>query len=141
MRLSPRRFPDRIIRRRRDAGTRSKKGRWVEGDAQEVELICSLQWASRDESVERFGTRPDERIIVFVPEPPHRRVRGFAGAFSMAFARSGLVIPLLIAEADESAPDEVQIVGDPHQTYPLFIVAESRTWPGSHTRSVLERKT
>ena len=110
--LAPRRFPHRIVRRRQEPGTTNAFGEFVPGTVTEVEFAASVQPLSLDDADIAGGVSLHERWVVFVPEPD---------ALRAAFEES--------READQ-----VVVFGT------TFVVEESRSWPGNHTRATLLRE-
>lgn len=110
--LSPRRFPDTITRRRQGEGDYDETGSYVEGAVTETELQASVQPLEIEDIDAVGGEQLSERLKVYIPQP---------GALSAAF--------------DDSRADEVLYGGNE------YVVEESRSWPGSHTRATLLRQT
>ena len=110
--FAPRRFPHRITRRRQEPGTTNVFGEFVEGSKTEVEFAASVQPLSLDDADIAGAVSLQDRRAVFVPAEN----------------------ALLAAFGDREA-DHVIVFGTD------FVVEESRSWPGSHTRAVLLRET
>jgi len=110
--LNPRRFPDRIVRRRQASGYRNDLGVWVPGAVTETELLASVQPLDLSAAALESGSPLQERLKVYVPEP---------GALAAAF--------------DDRGADRVRYAGAE------YTVIESRSWPGGHTRATLLRQT
>ena len=113
MTYSPRRFPHRITRRRQEPGTTNAFGQFQPGATTEVEFAASVQPLKLDDADIAGGVGLVERWVAFVPEE---------NALRAAFEES--------READQ-----VVVFGT------TFVVEESRSWPGSHTRATLLRET
>ena len=111
--LSPRRFPDRITRRRQGPGRRNEFGEFVPGDVVETAFKASVQPLAIEDTDFVGGSMLSERMKVYVPE---------ADALVAAFEDR---------KADYVALDDGRV----------FVVEESRSWTGSHTRAILLRKT
>ena len=105
------RYRDTIVRLRYPDGAYDGRGRWVRGEAEETELRAAVQPVALEDSDMQEGARLVERLRVYVP------------------ASSGD----LRAAADDTVADRVEHGGE------VYTVAMSRTWPGHHTRAVLER--
>ena len=112
MTLAPRRFPDRITRRRQAPGATNAFGEFVAGAITEVEFAASVQPLALEDSDLTGGASLVERLKVFVPA---------AGALLAAF--------------EDREADTVAYLGVE------FVVEESRSWPGSHTRATVLRET
>ena len=112
MTLAPRRFPDRVTRRRQAPGATNAFGEFVPGAITEVEFAASVQPLSLEDSDLTSGASLVERLKIFVPEP---------GALLAAF--------------EDREADTVAYGGRE------FVVEESRSWPGSHTRATILRET
>ena len=112
MTLAPRRFPDRITRRRQAPGETNVFGEFVPGAITEVEFAASVQPLALEDSDLTGGASLVERLKVFVPA---------AGALGAAF--------------EDREADEVTYNGV------TYVVEESRSWPGSHTRATVLRET
>ena len=111
-RLASRRFPDVIVRRRQAPGDFNTVGEWVPGALTETELMASLQPLHLEDSDIAGGAQLVERLRVYVPAPD---------ALAAAF--------------DDREADSVLYDGK------TFVVEESRSWRGSHTRATLLRET
>lgn len=109
--LAPRRFPDRIVRRRQEPGTRNRFGEFVPGAVIEIELPASIQPLANEDLDVVEGSRLVERFKAYVPRP---------GA--------------LVAAFDDRQADAVLWGGRE------FVVEESRSWPRGHTRATLLRE-
>lgn len=110
--LSPRRFPDRITRRRQGEGSRNALGAFVPGVVEETEFRASVQPLALDDADIAGGVSLVERLRVYVPEPD---------ALAAAFEDR---------EADRVVFGGVE-----------YTVEESRSWGGSHTRATVLRET
>ena len=111
-RLAPRRFPHTITRRRQGAGRVNDFGEFVPGALTETDLRASVQPMTLEDSDFAGGVSVSHRLSVFVPQP---------GALAAAFEE---------AEADTVIVDGLE-----------YIVEESQSWRGSHTRATLLRET
>ena len=111
MTYSPRRFPHRIVRRRQESGAVNPFGEFVPGSITETEFAASVQPLKLEDSDLAGGVSLVERWKVFVPE---------ADALRAAF--------------EDREADHVIAFGTD------FVVEESRSWPGSHTRATLLRE-
>ena len=111
-RLSLRRFEDLITRLRETPAERNSAGEYVGGVSTETDLRASVQPLALTDADVADGVSLVERFKVYVPQ---------ADALRAAF--------------DGSVADRVVIGG--HE----FVVAESRTWPGSHTRATVLRES
>ena len=111
MTLAPRRFPDRITRRRQAPGATNAFGEFVPGAITEVEFAASVQPLALEDADLAGGISVVERWKVFVPE---------ADALRAAF--------------DDREADQVVFAAT------TFVVEESRSWQGSHTRATLLRE-
>ena len=109
--FAPRRFPDKIRRRRQEPGTTNAFGVFVPGAVIEVEFAASVEPLSLADADIAGGVSLVERWVAFVPE----------------------VDALRAAFGDREA-DQVVVFGT------TFVVEESRSWLGSHTRAVLLRE-
>jgi len=107
-RLAARRFPQTITRRRQSAGSFNDFGEFEPGQVVEVAFRASVQPLGVEDLDLPGGTRISVRRKVFVPVP---------NALAAAFGD---------AEADHVLIDGV-----------LFVVEESQSWPGSHTKAVV----
>ena len=110
--LSARRFPDTITRRRQGPGGFNQYGEFEPGAVQETEFKASIQPLKLEDLDTTGGARVSHRLKVYIPEP---------GALAAAFGD---------AEADQVLVDGLE-----------YVVEESKTWRGSHTRAVLLRET
>ena len=110
-RLAARRFPQTITRRRQEPGSRNNFGEFEPGPIIEVDFRASVQPLGVEDLDLPEGTRISDRRKVFVPVP---------NALAAAFGD---------AEADHVLIDGV-----------LFVVEESQSWPGSHTKAVVLRE-
>lgn len=110
MKLSARRFPHTIVRKRETPGHRNEFGEFVPGAVQETALRANVQPLSLEDEDVIEGSRLDERLKVFVPEPD-----------------------ALVAAFDDRQADAVLVDGVE------FTVEKSRSWRGSHTRAILLR--
>ena len=111
MTLSLRRFPQTITRRRQGPGVFDSCGEFQPGATTETELRASVQPLSiKDEDLEE-GSRLTEKIKVYVPNEN-----------------------ALLAAFDDREADKVVYAGE------TYVVEESRSWPGGHTRATLLRE-
>ena len=113
MTLSPRRFRDTITRRRELPGERNEHGEFVKGAVVETDFRASVQPLALEDANFQGGSMTRERVKVYVPE---------AGALAAAFGDR---------EADDVALEDGRV----------FVVEESRSWPGGHTRAILLRES
>lgn len=112
MNLSPRRFRHVITRRRQEPGHFDGLGEYVEGMVVEKTLRANVQpLLVEDEDLEG-GVQLVGRFKVFVP-----------------------VEDALVAAFEDRQADRVLFDGD------MYVVEESRSWKGSHTRATLLRET
>ena len=111
MTFRPQRFPDRIVRRRQAPGTTNAFGEFEPGATTEVTFAASVQPLSLDDADIAGGVSLHERWVAFVPE---------ADALRAAF--------------EDRNADTVIVFGT------TFVVEESRSWQGSHTRATLLRE-
>ena len=107
-----RRFPQTITRRRHGADRSNDFGELVPGPVTETELRASVQPMSLEDSDFSGGVSVSSRLSVYVPVP---------GALAAAFED---------AQADAVVVDGLE-----------YVVEESQSWPGSHTRAILLRET
>ena len=107
-RPAARRFPDTITRRRQEPGSRNQCGEFEPGPIIETAFRASVQPLGVEDKDLPEGARLSHRRKVFVPVP---------NALSAAFV--------------DAEPDHVLIDGV------LFVVEESQSWPGSHTKAVV----
>ena len=112
MTLSPRRFPDKIPRLRETPADRNAAGEHVAGAIIETELRASVQAIALTDADIAGGVSLVERFKIYVAEPDALR-----------------------AAFDDSVADRVLIDGRE------FVVEESRSWPGSHTRATILRQS
>ena len=110
--LAPRRFPHRITRRRQEPASRNAFGEFAEGAVTEVEFAASVQPMALEDADIAGGVSLHDRRVAFVPEPDALR-----------------------AAFEDREADQVIFFGT------TFVVEESRSWPGSHTRATLLRET
>ena len=111
MRLAARRFPNTVTRRRQGPGMRNDYGEFEPGPIAEMTFRASVQPLGVEDLDLPEGSRLSDRRKVFIPVPD---------AVSAAFGD---------AEADHVLIDGV-----------LFVVEESQSWPGSHTKAVVLRE-
>ena len=112
MTLAPRRFPDTITRRRQGPGGFDVHGEWKSGPVTEIELRASVQPLALEDADFVGGAQLVDRLKVYIPEPD---------ALGAAFDDR---------EADRVVIDSCE-----------YVVEESRSWPGSHTRATILRAT
>ena len=110
MRLSARRFPHSITRKRQLPGEFNDFGEFEPGAVEEVELRANVQPISLEEQDAAEGGRLDQRLRVYVPQPD-----------------------ALIAAFEDRQADAVLVDGVE------YTVERSRSWCGSHTRATLLR--
>ena len=113
MTLAPRRFPETITRRRQSAGGSQQRGRVGPG-SRDRDRTCRFRPTARP-----GGLR-------------HRRRRVFGRADQGLHPGAEYA---LAAAFDDGEADRVIYGGRE------FVVEESRSWPGSHTRATLLRET
>ena len=113
MRLSARRFPDRIVRRRQGAEVINRYGEAVPGPVTETELRASVQPINVVDLDLVEGSRLVERLSIYVAEPDALRA----------------------APDDTAAADEVVIDGIE------FVIERSQSWRGSNTKAIAIRET
>ena len=150
MRMSLRRFPDEVIRRREQPGYRDDFGEWVPGQTVEAILPASVQPAKLEELALPEGSRYSERLVVFVPVGVERVVGTgdvltwdgdellWGGDRITWGGTSGYVSgdsEPLAAAFDEAQADTVLYAGL------SYTVEESQLWPGSHCKATLLRET
>ena len=111
MTLAPRRFPDRVTRRRQAPGATNSFGEFQPGATTEVTFAASVQPLKLDDADIAGGVSLVERWVVFVPEEN-----------------------ALLAAFEDRQADTVIVFST------IFVVEESRSWPGSHTRATLLRE-
>ena len=112
MNLAPRRFPQTITRRRQGPGMYDRAGLWVPGAITETDFRASVQPLELEDRDVVEGSRLTERVKVFLP------VEG-----------------ALVAAFEDREADEVSYGGK------VYVVEESRSWPGGHCRATLLRET
>ena len=110
MKKSRRRFPHSITRKRQAAGAFNDFGEFVAGAVEETTLRANVQPLGNEDEDVVEGSRLDERLKVYVPEPD-----------------------ALVAAFEDRQADMVIVDGIE------FVVEKSRSWPGSHTRAVVLR--
>ena len=111
MPLSPRRFPQTITRRRQAPGGRDSFGEFQPGAIVETEMKESVQpLAIEDKDLEE-GARLSEKMKVYLP------------------VQNALVAAFGDRQADKVLYDGIE-----------YVVEESRSWPGGHTRATLLRE-
>ena len=108
--MTLRRFPSTITRRRQAPGTYNSAGEWTPGAVTETELRASVQPLALEDNDIVGGADLTERRKVYIPEPDALR-----------------------AAAEDALADEVDVDGV------RFVIEESRSWPGSHTRATILR--
>ena len=145
MRLSARRFPDTIIRRREMPGHRDALGEWHPGQSVEAELRASVQPLKLEDTELAGGDQLVHRLKCFVLP---RRERISTAAATLLWNGDPLTLygdPLtwgagfeitdrhaLAAAFEQAGADKVIVEGA------VFVVEESRTWR-SFTRATLLR--
>ena len=110
MKLSARRFPHSITRKRQAPGDYNDFGEFEPGSVQETVLRANVQPVSLEEKDAAEGDRLDQRLRVYVPQPD-----------------------ALIAAFEDRQADAVLVDGVE------YTVERSRSWRGSHTRATLLR--
>lgn len=111
-RLSLRRFPESVTRRRQEPGYRDERGRWVPGIVNTVAMRASVQPLDLEDSDIAGGVQLSERLKIYVPEEN-----------------------ALVAAFEDREADEVIYGGE------TYTVIESRSWQGGHTRATMLRET
>ena len=149
-RLSLRRFPHEIVRRRQAPGQFNRAGEFVPGAVTEAILPASIQPAKLEDLDLPEGSRYSERLAVFVPVGVERvvgtgDVLTWAGDVLLLDGEpltlggvSGYVADdsePLAAAFDDAQADEVLFAGL------SFVVEESQLWAGSHCKATLLRET
>ena len=149
-RLSLRRFPDAIVRRRQGPGTYNQYGEFESGQIVTIVLPASVQPLKLEDANFVGGAQLVERLKVYAPTGIERIVTpgdvlswhgealrwngepltwgGFIGY------RTGDENPLAAAFEDRGA-DEVEI------GTARYVVEESELWRGGHVRAILLRAT
>ena len=113
MRLTARRFPDTITRRRSPGtGSFNQYDEYTSDPPVETELRASVQPLLLEDEDTAAGVRFSNKFKVFIPEPD---------ALAAAF--------------EESVADKVVYDGME------YVVSESASWSGSHTQAVILRET
>ena len=112
MKLSPRRFPHTIIRRRQEPESRNVFGESEPGVVTETIFRASVQPLGLEDADLVGGVKLINRLKAIIP---------IEGA--------------LVAAFDDREADRVVVDGDE------YVVEESRSWSGSHTRATLLRET
>ena len=149
-RLSLRRFPDAIVRRRQGPGTTNFYGEFEPGQVVTIVLPALVQPVKLEDANFVGGVQLVERIKAFVPVgiervvTPGDTLRWYGEALrwngepltwgGFIGYRTGDENPLAAAFEDRGA-DEVEI------GTARYVVEESELWPGSHCRAVLLRET
>ena len=118
-RLSLRRFPNEIVRRRQSAGDHDINGRWQPGEIVEAILPASVQPLNLADDDLAGGAQLVERLKIFCP---------------VGLEPSGDAQPLVAAFDDREA-DRVLYEGNE------YVVVESRTWPNRHCRATMLRES
>ena len=149
-RLSLRRFPDVIVRRRQGPGGVSHYGEFAPGPIVRTALPALIQPVKLDDDDQEGGVHVLRRTKVYVPTGIERVSTADAaltwhgevllwggeplvwGGF-MGY-RAGDENPLAAGFEDRGA-DEVEIGST------VYVVVENETWPGSHCRATLLRET
>ena len=112
MTLSARRFPQTITRRRQAAGMVDGCGEFEPGAITETEFRASVQPLKLGDDEIAGGEQLAEKIKVYVPNEN-----------------------ALLAAFDDRGADRVVYNGIE------YIVEESRSWPGGHTRATIIRES
>ena len=112
IRLNPARFPDTITRRRRGPDVINDFGELEPGVVTEMPLRASVQPMTLEDADFAGGVSVSSRLTVYVPQP---------SALAAAF--------------DDRGADTVIVDGLE------YVVEESQSWRGSHTRAILLRET
>ena len=147
MRLSARRFPDTIVRRRELPGVRNSFGEWVAGQTMDEELRASVQPLALADAELEAGNQLVHRLKLFVL-PRREKIStavatllydgdpvSFRGDPLTLFAGFEVADRHALAAAFEAAgADRVIVEGA------VYVVQESRTWK-NFTRATLLRET
>ena len=147
MRLSARRFPDTIVRRRELPGRRDSFGEWIAGQSMDEDLRASIQPLKLEDVDLEAGAQLAQRLKVFVL-PRREKIATsratllyngdpltFRGDPLTLFAGFEISDRHALAAAFEAAgADKVIVEGA------VFVVEESRTWR-SFTRATLLRES
>ena len=150
-RLSLRRFPSVIVRRRQGPGGVSHYGEFAPGPITRTALPALIQPIKLEDNDQEGGVHVLRRTKVFVPlgiefVPSADAALAWHGgillwngeplqwASSSAGFRTGDQDPLAAGFEDRGA-DEVEIAGT------AYVVVENETWPGSHCRAICLRET
>ena len=104
-------FPDTITRRRQEPGSRDMYGTFIDGAITEVDLRASVQPLLLDDSDTAGGAVFTHRLKIYVSQPD---------ALRAAFEDR---------EADVCVVDTLD-----------YIVEESQSWRGSHTKAIVLRQ-
>ena len=110
MKLSPRRFPDTILRRREVPGM-YVVGEWVPGAVVETGFRASVQPLKVEDVDFEGGAQFSRKLKVYIAQPD------------------------ALAAAFEDSTADVVVYGGIE-----YVVTESQSWPGSHTKAVLLRE-
>lgn len=150
MKLALRRFPDRVVRVRRDPGSYNERGRFVEGARREANLFASVQPILVEDKDFVGGAQYSERRKIFVPSPATLRaatdicVAGLARGEIIAGLVRGDIISSAYAAVLAADPtiEQVALVADEIVIAPdgTFVVEESQIWP-AYTRATILRET
>ncbi len=149
-RLSLRRFPHEVVRRRQAPGMFRRDGTFEPGAVTEAILPASIQPAKLEDLDLPEGTRYSERLTVYVPTGIERVV---GSGETLTWDGDDLTLngePLtlggftgyvdgdlnpLAAAFDDAQADEVEFAGL------SYVVEESQLWAGSHCKATLLRET
>lgn len=112
MTLSIRRFPQTITRRRQAPGVFDSFGEFQPGATTETDFRASVQPLSIEDKDLEEGARLSEKMKVYLPNEN-----------------------ALLAAFDDRGADRVVYNGIE------YIVEESRSWPGGHTRATIIRES
>ena len=112
MTLPPQAFPETVVRRRQDAGQRNEYGEFLRAKVTETPLRASI---------EPLGLEVEYDLRAPLPSPVARL---------KAYVRG----PDAVSAAGQDQPADTVLVDGV-----VYIVVESRSWPGSHTVATLQR--
>ena len=111
MRLSGRRFPDTITRKRETPGDYNDYGEFVPGTVMETDFQASVQPVALEDLDNPEGARVSDKLKIYIPVP-----YALAAAFEQANADKVLVDGL------------------------TYVVDESKAWRRHHTRAIVTRQ-
>ena len=111
MPLSIRRFKQTITRKRQEPGMTNRHGEFQPGAIVETEFRASVQPLSIEDTALEEANRLSEKMKVYLP------------------SENALVAAFDDRQADKVLYDGIE-----------YVVEESRSWPGGHTRATLLRE-